>query len=351
MNMLDLHSAALASNCAVYHEFLLRYNHGGAIVYGLVEGKEDPLFYRGLIEQALPHGWDVALIRSGNKDAVLAAMPEFDWTRFPRKRVCFFVDRDLSEFVGTIPASSDNLYVSDGYSIENDVVNFGTFRRTLEEVLNIAELHPAEMESVQRIFEQNVSTFTNMMSPLMGQIVLWRRLNLRCNLNDLQMKDYFVFTNGKVGLAAAITDSNDLVQHAANKLGLPVSSAADLASAEIEFRAKNGPQKFVRGKYFFWLFVESALQMHRSISVLCPRHTKPPKVKVSLGLGNAMVILGPRLRCPQSLQDFIKSTYLSYINELTPSAQNMTVKKIGPWKRVSLWLRKLFRLDAPSLSS
>src|SRR5580698_4141808 len=122
MEMLDIHAAALASGNVPYHEFLLCYRAGERFVYGIVEGREDPCFYRGIIENMLPEGWEVRLIRAGSKKKALKVFESMDWSRFPRKRVCFFVDRDLSEFVGGETHVGDNLYVTDKYSIDSEVV-------------------------------------------------------------------------------------------------------------------------------------------------------------------------------------------------------------------------------------
>ncbi|WP_206429934.1 DUF4435 domain-containing protein [Ralstonia solanacearum] len=98
--MLNIHLTAMQGTATVYHEFLLRYKPNERLVYGLVEGKEDPMFYRGIIEQALPKDWDVVLIPAGSRGEVLNAYGAFDWKRFSQQRICFFVDRDLTEFVG-----------------------------------------------------------------------------------------------------------------------------------------------------------------------------------------------------------------------------------------------------------
>ena len=147
--MLKIHSEAMDGPNVAYHEFLLYYRTGEQIVYGFVEGRDDPSFYRGLIESILPVGWKVKIIISGNKEKVYRAFDEMDWSRFPKKRVCFFVDRDLSEFLGGENHSGDNLYVTDNYSIENDFVTFETMESMLEDVYGVIGLNPKENESIR----------------------------------------------------------------------------------------------------------------------------------------------------------------------------------------------------------
>ena len=99
ISMLNLHAEALSSRVASYHEFLSRFSKSKKVVYGFVEGKEDPCFYRGFIEYSIPDDWEVELWPAGNRDQVFRIHRDIDWRRFPKKRVCFFVDRDLSALI------------------------------------------------------------------------------------------------------------------------------------------------------------------------------------------------------------------------------------------------------------
>jgi len=117
--MLHLHETALASGNIPYHEFLLYYKATQRVVYGIVEGREDPSYYRGQIEGMLSDDWKVKLICAGSKTKVLKVFVDIDWSRFPKKRVCFFVDRDLSEFLSPQQHSGQNLFVTDNYSIDS----------------------------------------------------------------------------------------------------------------------------------------------------------------------------------------------------------------------------------------
>src|SRR5712692_4456285 len=313
MTMLQVHAAALDKVSTSYHEFLLRYKAHARVVYGLVEGKEDPMFYRGQIEHNLPNGWEVELIRSGNKEDVLKAFEIFDWSRFSPKRVCFFVDRDLSEFFPDKPQSADNLYVTDNYSIENEVATFGTLKRVLEEILNITELSHDETEKLKDLFEWNLALFREAMAPVMAQIVPWRRKGERPHLNDIPPKEFFQFADGKISLKGEFRTASSRVQHAATCVKAKPAADDELAKAEAEFRERQGIEKYVRGKYLLWFFVECALEIHRVIPKFCVRHSTPPKVRLSLGPGNAMIVVAPRVRCPTSLQSFLEYNYSQYI--------------------------------------
>ena len=129
MSILGVHAEALGSELTVYHEFLTRYKKTAMCVYGFVEGKDDPSFYRGAIEHMLPKEWTVDLWSVGNKDKVIQLYADFDWVRFPKNRVVFFIDRDLSEFLKETLPVQNNVYITDKYSIENDIVSRDTCDR------------------------------------------------------------------------------------------------------------------------------------------------------------------------------------------------------------------------------
>lgn len=312
--MLQVHEAALTSANVPYHEFLLFYTRNAHIVYGFVEGKEDPSLYRGMIDSCLPEGWKVKLIRSGNKKKVFLAYDLIDSSRFPKTQVCFYVDRDLSEYIPSEMRSADNIYISDMYSIENSVVTVSQLETLLEDLLGITNLTPKETEAVKQVFEQNLAYFQEAMAPVMAQILLWQRGGKRVSLNNIELKELFTFASGRVSLKPKYVQSYERVLYAANCVQAGPSDNASLAAAESEFRSKDGPQRFTRGKYLLWFFVHCAKELHAAIAEFSQVYRTPPKVRVELGTANAMAVIGPRVRCPASLKAFINKTYSVFID-------------------------------------
>ncbi|MFS2047481.1 DUF4435 domain-containing protein [Variovorax sp. Varisp41] len=322
MDMLKIHQEALTETPTAYHEFLLKYRPNDGVVYGLVEGKHDPMYYQSIIEQALPEGWNVELIPTGGRSSTLKAMENFDWNRYPRGRICFFVDRDLSEFIAEITPDADNLYITDKYSIENEAISVGVLKRILSEVFNISELSEQEQSKVKAIFEGNFQVFSESLSVVMAQIIAWRRNNERPNLNNITVEDYFTFEDTELRLKSEFASKDSRLQHSAKCAGVSVASAEDIATAEQEFLAKDGLQKFVRGKYCIWFFLACASNIHRNISGIAARYTQTPKPKIAVGPKNAIVVIAPRLRCPDSLRSFIRGNYEKYLHACRDGTKN-----------------------------
>lgn len=317
MGMLEIHTNALGSSNTLYHEFLLCYKATARVVYGFVEGKDDPTFYRGFIENALPSEWNVELIRAGKKDKVIGALDSLDWSRFSKKRICFFVDRDLSEFLGEQLPSGENLYVTDNYSIENDVVTFGTMKRVLEEVLNITEYDQNEIRVIQELFESNLDTFREVMTPVMSQILIWENNGEKAYLNNIKPETFIKFVDCNLCLICEFTSPISRVEYAAKCAKAKKATDEELTQAEVEFRDRKGLKRFIRGKYLMWFFIKFLLEIHTSTPKFCAKHSKPPKPKLPLCVDNSMSVIGPRVRCPDSLKSFIRQNYLEYVKEVS----------------------------------
>ncbi len=165
MSMIDVHSAALKAVNESYHDFLLRFDRTKKVVFGFVEGKDDPSFYRSVIERFIPEDWTVDLIRAGNRDKVLATEATFDWTRFYRTQIAFFVDRDFTELTAPGVAYADNVYVTDGYSIENSVVTSDVMLRLLSEVHNVVDWTEDEKREIVSHFNEQMERFGELMMP------------------------------------------------------------------------------------------------------------------------------------------------------------------------------------------
>lgn len=313
MTMIEVHAHAVERISTAYHEFLLRYKADSRHVYGIVEGKDDPMFYKGLIEGRLPEYWGVELVVAGGKEKVLKALRYFDWERFPVQRVCFFVDRDLSDFLNEDSIPANNLYITDNYAIENEAVSFDTFKRILEEVFGICDIRPSEVCTIEGNYQAAMSVFCRAVRPIMAQILIWRRGGVRACLNNVQLKRIFRFEDGNVEIKPEFSSVEAMIGYVARCVQCPQSPQDQVLDVVEEMERVNRSEKCIRGKYLLWFMVQLAIECHRSITNLLPRFEAPPKVRITIGEANAMVVVAPRVRCPASLRDFLKRTYVQYI--------------------------------------
>ena len=315
MSMLNIYAAALNSKVASYHEFLARFSKTKKVVYGFVEGKEDPCFYRGFIDHFIPDDWEIELWPAGNRDQVFQIHRDLDWRRFPKKRVCFFVDRDLSDLIPEKLSSDTNIYVTDKYSIENSIVNRGTCRRILIEVFGFSDVSHEEMDQVCDQFEIEFELFLVAMIPIMARILFWRRTAANANLNNINISKMFSVENGSVVFDRSATAESYRTKYIHSSVGITFDPSIDISLANAEFCKASTYRKFVRGKYVLWFLINFCKSIHESAASFFSACVKPPKMKVSISATNAVMIIGNRARVPQSLRRFITGNFCAYIEQ------------------------------------
>lgn len=312
--MLEIHAQAIASQVDIYHTFLSKYPKKNNVVFGFVEGQTDPSFYKTYIETLLPDDWILELTFVKGKKNVLKIYNEFDWKRFPRKRIAFFIDRDLSQILGERHPSGENLYITDNYSIENSVVSHATCKRVLEEIYNLHQASEDELETILQKFDNQLECFFKLMIPVMAYISLWRSRGEKVNLNNIKMKKIFTFIDGNINLRAMYTNRAQLVEHFYRMCNVQNKNRSGVRLFENMFRNKDIYRKFVRGKYLIWFFSAFCEHCHDNCLHLCPSlDSVPPKI-VSLNDGNALAIIGQRARIPSSLRRFLTRNFLKYVN-------------------------------------
>lgn len=316
MNMLKIHAAALESELPVIHEFKLRYSKHAKTVYGFVEGKDDPSFYRGFIEQIVPPDWSVELWPAGNKVAVCRILESFDWRRFPKQRICFFVDRDLSEFLDEVTKRVTNLYVTPEYSIENVAANKVVCERILTELLGFSETQHNEMDAVGRMFELQLERFLKSMSETMAWILYWRKQKLPASLSNIEMKHMFSLTDGVVESMDRPKNKSSVKQYIHEQCGLTFTPDNDIEVERLVFATPDNYRKFTRGKYVLWFLVEFCKSVHRGATKVFTGVSKPPKVRIELSAANAFALVAPRCRMPPCLSSFLRSNYGAYVERV-----------------------------------
>lgn len=320
MSMLDEHRLALETVNEAYHEFLLRYRAGNLSVYGFVEGKEDPSFYRSVIERFLPEDWAVELFVSGNRKKVLDTEAAFDWDRFSRQQIAFFIDQDLVHFLDPAISYAPNVYVSDGYSIENSIVTKEVFIRLLQEVHNVIDWTEQERDSLSNHFDAQRAIFQEVLAPIMAQIALWRRDAAKANLGNFDLGSVVGFSDGK----CEVRDGYDLPDVRVDRLclcvGADASPTADRDEMEARFRQASGPANLTRGKYLIWFLAMLANDVHAKVANFVKAYPAPPKTRMQFGPNNVMVVAAPRARIPESFRRFLESTYIRFAAERSAAA-------------------------------
>ncbi|MBB5987341.1 DUF4435 domain-containing protein [Sphingobium lignivorans] len=311
MSMLNIHAEALSSVNEAFHTFLLKYRRQGEAVYGVVEGKDDPLFYRTAIERFLPEGWKIEIFVAGNRQKVIDFFNWIDWSKYSRRRIAFFIDRDLADYGLCVLPDELNIYVTDHYSIENHIFTFETFWRVLIDAYNVADATPDDEAQIRNAFTAGLIRYKNSLLPIMAQILAWRRAGVRANIGNLDLSALFSFQNGMLILNPDYEAEESRLAHLSNCCGAEISDDEDLQDARAIFESVPHYLDLVRGKYLTWFFASILRNVHQSISQFVPSYNQPPKTRLPVGATNVMVLAGPRARIPVSLRQFIDRTFLA----------------------------------------
>ena len=315
MSMIDKHSIALNSVTSLYHEFLLRYKKLKK-VFGFVEGKEDLSFYRGFIEQKISNDWIVELWPVGNKDKVIELYSTIDWNRFPKEQLMFFIDLDFSDYLDEYLPTNRNVYITDGYSIENNIVNRATCERVLIEILGLSSIPKNDLDKILDIFEEQLEFFAESMIEIMAWILYWKKSGEKPCLNDIILKHLYKIEKIKLYVIEKPNGYNDAIEYVHNQCNIQLNKAAKILPLKNYFLENDDYKMRIRGKYMFWFLIEFAINVHSEITSLSKSLKKAPKMHVNLSQSGGSVLIAPRCRVPESLDIFLNNTCCTYIGSV-----------------------------------
>ncbi len=307
--MLQTLQAAMESVGTLYHEFLLGYSKSKKIVYGFVEGKTDPYFYKYLIQNQLPVEWEIKVIASGNKRQVLEAMKQFDWNRFEKKQICFYIDRDLQDYFFEFSPTASNLFVTPGYSVENMVFKSELVVEALCEIYKICNVNDIQKKTINSIVSKNTVKFFQSMIPVMAQVLIWRSSYTTAYLDNFKLSNCYEFLDGKIKCAS----KSDILKSLQEDSKANLSDQKLLDSVAPIIKAKIYSGSLIRGKWLAWFFVENVKAIAAAIDKICPGIKPPVKKNIEVGAANSLLFWGPRARITNCLKAFIHDNYLAFI--------------------------------------
>lgn len=315
-SMIEVHKQSLKSHIPIYHDFLQKFRKNKKEVYGFVEGKDDPNFYKNMILAILPEDWNVVLFPSKNRDNVINLEHEISLKNYPINRICYFIDRDLSDFLSDKIPCKSNIFITKDYSIENYIVNFQTFLRIVEEIFNYTDMTVEQKSKLESKFNDELSKFSEIMSWWMAQILIWLRDEKILNLPNLRLEKIFSFQGGELYLKNGIISEYEYVKILAEELNLDCNDLEAIKIARAELLKDNEVNKIIRGKFLLWFLVEYLMCFKENPKTIVSDISRKNKINQEIGHKNAIVNIAPRSRTPQVLKDFIENNYITYISSI-----------------------------------
>lgn len=281
--------------------------------YGFVEGKDDPSYYRRIINNNLPKKCEIKLYPCDGKKIVKYIHDKLDWKIYSNLRIVFFMDRDLSPIIEDKDIVNDtNVYITDKYSIENDILCEETLHAVMEDILGFPLLSDKEKLLISELFIKQEKIFETLMIPIMANIIFWKRNSISpANYNNLNIKNIVKITN-------VIFTYKDSEQTAIETLynesgvGLKFYNKEIVDKIYIEIEKAEIINKITRGKYLATFFILLSNSIHDNYNEIGLR--KPTGSGRCLNPRDIFETVALRCKTPESLQKFIKNTIECYFN-------------------------------------
>ena len=283
-------------------EFKQKYKPNANTCYLIVEGRDDIAFYKCVCVR-YPALYDAEIIPAGCRKNVISTYSSLDWDYYPRNRIFFFVDRDLSEITGEYTPSAPNIYITDEYSIENSIFNLQLLMASLKVFYNMADLSEEENEILIKMYQDALNKLHLIFLPIMSWILCWKINNVECNLNNLNSPEFYYVNHGILEIKEAYKDNNMIVR-SIHKTCYVTFQERDVSVYKKMIIEHGGIQKNIRGKYLKHFFVKFLHSITESLPEIFPGRSAPKPV-VNIGEKNAVQILSGYMSVPETLNQFL----------------------------------------------
>ena len=243
----------------VFLEVLHRYDYRGDGVVLVVEGSDDAPFYERVArDRSMNPERKFETVAAGSKAACIAVFHRVDWSRHDRRRILFFVDRDYTDFVESLPRiSGENVYVTDGYSIENGLIGEKTAiaLSRLACTNNRLLSHEDEAVIVER-YRESRDVAARLLLPITACQVVCLRDGHRFEAKAFVPVRYFTAEAGRFMWSESSTGEEwtVVVRQFLASNQLDAISDEVIQSMVDQIRESSCYEKAVRGKYRFQLF-------------------------------------------------------------------------------------------------
>lgn len=288
--------------------FYSEYKKSSNICYGFVEGKDDPSYYRHVINSKLPCNCSIVLYPSNGKKNVHYIYNEIQKRNYQHSQITYYLDRDLSMYLEDPNIIHDEqVYITDNYSIENDFLSDETLEYVVRDIFGFSNINQTEANKIRDFFNEQRNLFEKMMLPIMANIIFWKRNNyLPANYNNFHIKDVISIDDSGVSFKV----SEEFAIQTLYKQSNVAYEKYNIEQVELIINEiKEHSKQIVRGKYlaeFFIIFCNNMKTYKLGIN-LKNKHRH-------LCNNDIMEVIAPRSRAPQSLIYFIDNRVLPYFH-------------------------------------
>jgi len=296
----DLKDAANPADA--YLAFIKAYPSKENKIHAFFEGEDDFSFYPQFIKAVLENDYPIEKYDCGGKAKVYELYSKVMSRVNEKIQVLFFVDKDHSDLIKENYITSDKIYVTNYYSIENFLVTESILYSVCEEIYHIKNSDP-RLELIIEKFRKELNKYYLLILPIIAWIVYTRRTGKKVNLNNVDLKKIFYFNDDLEIVRKSPEKYNSRLEYLdiSCNVSTPKAVWRDILSVARELSLLQ-PKVHLRGKFELWFLVEFLTKLKT-----CKDSSGKSLFKAStqINMGNAVEILGPRASCPASLNSFL----------------------------------------------
>ena len=294
-----------ASPTSIHFQFRLKDAHAPNNVHVFFEGHDDLSFYMNFL-LTFSSDKEIYPYICSNKRNVYETHGKV--TNGDCQGITlFFVDKDLSDVLNESWERAQNIYVTDYYSIENYLVSEEMLYRIWMELFRFKQGFLEFENSYRAKFREELERFYKLTLPIAAWAIYLRRLGKRPNVNNIHFSRFFVLkADLTLEKSTEMQQDNEthFLEHVCGE-STPAEYQTGIDTIKEEL-LKLSPKFYLRGKLelcFFVRFVNALLEhLKHNLSL----DEGSVSTKTPLTEENAVEILGPRLRIPQSLASFLQ---------------------------------------------
>ena len=237
---------------SVAHQFRISYKPRTKDIYVFFEGRDDSLLYMPEIKRRYKKGSVTSIICNG-KQGVIDAYTDVKGIVNNTRRIWFFVDKDLDDFLGRFGVKvprSKSFYITHCYSIENEFVCNESISYIWEHVWG----QDAGDERLQQLLDSFAiarNDYNKIMITLMSWVICQRLNSKRPLLNNINLKKYIAIDND-----CRVSKKKKMYKGIDKSCGINERSSIWKSILPIYKKLKTKePCEYIRGKYELWFFV------------------------------------------------------------------------------------------------
>jgi len=292
----DFLAAEAESDVAAVHQFIL-CNHDAALVHVFFEGEDDFKYYLPELRKR-SRGKELSAYYCGGKWNVVAAR---DFIEASYAAEClYFIDRDYDDLLGRQATVCDRMYITDGYSVENDLSSALAVDVLLHDLMLVPRVKcgaiAANIDAIQApVLSRFLATS--------AWIIAAKEQGCNPNLNNTNSLNGVVLRRGDGRLCMDRAHFLIFKRRVASGNGEPSLTSIIKWRRRLEGLACS---EFLRGKYAAWIFCKAsllAIEDENSRRTLTGEATL--KVPDSLKQMRIFDLLAGRVPYPVSLSTFL----------------------------------------------